>query len=115
MEDPNKPVTGYPQGYHQGQASYNSNDYPPVQSNYSVASIATGTSYPYIAPPPVAYYSTDPYYTPITTKGALPSFITSSLQLLSCSSSSAPSLSSCGSFSVLMYLSSESIRSPFPL
>ncbi|XP_010248447.1 PREDICTED: NDR1/HIN1-Like protein 3-like [Nelumbo nucifera] len=64
MEDPNKPVTGYPPGYHQGQSSYNSNGYPPAQSSYSAASTATGTSYPYTAPLPAAYYNTNPYYTP---------------------------------------------------
>ncbi|XP_010262977.1 PREDICTED: protein YLS9-like [Nelumbo nucifera] len=64
MEDRNKPATGYPTGYNQAQPSYDPNGYPPAQSSYSATTTATGTGYPYAAPPPAVYYNPNPYSTP---------------------------------------------------
>ncbi|KAL5709195.1 hypothetical protein ACHQM5_019910 [Ranunculus cassubicifolius] len=54
-DDPNKPVTGYPYPS-QSQPSNPNNGYPyPPQSN---------TNYPYTAPPPPNYYTSQPYPPP---------------------------------------------------
>ncbi|XP_059627784.1 NDR1/HIN1-like protein 10 [Cornus florida] len=62
MEDPSRPVTGYPAAAYppaQSNTNPNPNGHPRPHPTYTT----TGTAYPYAAPPPQSnYYNPNPYY-----------------------------------------------------